>query len=209
MASHNVSLLAQAAADAIKATKPRKKRKAANSLESLAETYPDEVEAKAAAKKPRFVPLSEDELKAHADPDGTYVVTPDTLKNKASSLRRFVETIRRDPTGVGSSYLQDGNLISMRLPHGHKQCVQVFSKALPKKKLGEETLDEEILKLVQFMQSAGFNAAYPSFVQSFGYGKHARSSQTLMALAAAQAKTVKIEVKDLEEEVQDGMVDID
>lgn len=203
MSSHNIQLLAQAASDAIHAVAPRKKRKATTDLST---TYATSDEEKKVAKKARFVPFSDDELRSRVDPDGTYVVTPEGLKNKASSLRRFVETIRRDPTGVGASYLQSGNSISMRLPHGHKTNVRVFSKSLSKKNVSDDALDDEIVKLVNFMKMAGFNAAYPSFVQSFGFSKHARRSHALTVLAAVQARGVDIPVKELVEESNDDMV---
>jgi hypothetical protein len=203
MASHNIQLLAQAASDAIHAAAPRKKRKATTDLSS---TYAAFDEEKKTSKKARFVPFSDDELRSCVDPDGTYVVTPETLKNKASSLRRFVETVRRDPTGVGASYLQSGNSISMRLPHGHKESVRVFSKAIPKKNVSDDVLDDEIVKLVTFMKKAGFNAAYPSFVQSFGFSKHARRSHALTVLASIQAASVDIPVNDLVEQTGDDMV---
>ena len=203
MASHNAQLLAATFdASAKPPTRPaRKKRKAADGLEAIAAEYSEE---KKSAKKPRFVPLSADEMRSYADPDGTFVVTPTTTKNKASSLRRFVETVRRDPAGVGAAYLQEGGRVAMRLPHGQRETVQVFSKVLPMKVVGEDKLDQEITTLVEFMKKAGFNAAYPSFVQSFGYGKYARKSVALNQLAAAQAAKVKLEggAKELEMDVE-------
>jgi len=201
MASHNAQLLA-ATFDASKKPRARKKRKAADGLEAIAAEYSEE--EKKSVKKPRFVPLSVDEMRSFADPDGTFVVTPTTTKNKASSLRRFVETVRRDPVGVGAAYLQEGGRVAMRLPHGQRETVQVFSKVLPMKMVGEDKLDQEITTLVEFMKRAGFNAAYPSFVQSFGYGKYARKSVALNQLAAAQAAKVKLEggAKELEMDVE-------
>ena len=146
-------------------------------------------------KRVKFKPMSGDELKELTH-DGVFPLNPNTLKNKASTLRRFVETVRRDPTNLGAPYLT-GNSVSLRRD-GSNEVVSLplYSKLLgPQHRKGRDyvSLDDEIERLVNHMKAAGFNAAYPSFVQSFGYGKWARKSTRLSELAQAAAATAAAE----------------
>ena len=152
----------------------------------------DVVATAAARKRSKFKPMSAEELKQHTSADGVFEINQTTLQGKAGLLRRFAETVRRDPKNVGSSFLTDKGEIKMRKMGSNAIFhTNVYSKSLgtqQRKGRDYEALDNQIGQLLRYMHSCGYNACQPAFVQSFGYGKWSRKSPALKDLAAQAAR---------------------